>query len=133
MTKYKIATSTEVIEFGTLDLANAWNTANGTSFTVTEFSDPVPGVDMAGYIDAKIKGYQDKAPALLRELYVSNTLAGISAVQSDQMFDDYADILTRIREGAFPTALHRLQYKRPSGFVTQVLIDAWRDKILSYL
>lgn len=90
-------------------------------------------LNMNEIIDAKILEYQTIAPKLLRELYVTNTLAGISVSQSDQMFDDYADVLMRIREGAFPTALRRLQFKRPSGFVTQAIIDNWVAKITSYL
>lgn len=86
-----------------------------------------------GLIDKKIKSYQNIAPTLIRELYVLNTLNGITTVQSDQMFDDYYDVLTRIREGAFPTALRRLQFKRPSGFVTQALIDQWTSKIMAAL
>lgn len=76
-------------------------------------------------INAKIKQFQDQAPVLLRNMYVANTLAGISTAQSDQMFDDYQDVLTRIREGAWPTALYRLSQKQPAGFVTQQMIDAW--------
>jgi len=132
--KYRVTTDNQTIEFPTQALAEQYNFLHGTSYPIDQIpSDPSPVVDMAALIDRKIQGYQDVAPKLLRELYVANTLAGISAAQSDQMFDDYADVLLRIREGAFPTALRRLQYKRPSGFVTQTLIDAWRDKILAYL
>jgi len=76
-------------------------------------------------IKAKIKSYQEQASELLRDLYVGNTLLGITTEQSDQMFDDYHDVLTRIREGAWPTALYRLSQKQPSGFVTQEMIDTW--------
>lgn len=80
-----------------------------------------------------IEYYRSVAPDLLVELYVENTMAGITTAQSDQMFDDYSDVLDRIREGAFPTAVHRLDTKTPSGFVTQTLIDAWKAKIESYM
>lgn len=99
---------------------NAWMASNTLALTMSA-------------IDAKILSYQLIAPKLLRELYVENTVGGISTVQSDQMFDDYFDILVRVREGAFPTALRRLQFKRPSGFVTQAIIDRWITKITSYL
>lgn len=82
-------------------------------------------VNLKEAIKARIKYYQDIAPELLRDLYAVNTLLGITAEQSDQMFDDYQDVLMRIREGAWPTAMHRLQQKQPSGFVTQDMIDAW--------
>lgn len=82
-------------------------------------------------IKAKIKSFQDQAPELLRDLYVTNTLLGITTQQSDQMFDDYQDVLIRIREGAWPTALYRLSQKQPSGFVTQEMIDNWYNLIAS--
>lgn len=80
-------------------------------------------------IEDRLRIYQDRAPALVRDLMATNTMAGISSAQSDAMFDDYADVLMRIREGAFPTALRRLMLKRPSGFVTQALLDQWLAKI----
>ena len=76
-------------------------------------------------IEARIKYYQESAPALLRDLYSTNTLLGLSIAQSDQMFDDYHDVLLRIREGAWPTAVYRLSQKAPSGFVTQQMLDNW--------
>lgn len=84
-------------------------------------------------IENKINSYRAVASELVVELYVQNTLAGITTAQSDQMFDDFDDVLTRIREGAFPTALYRLATKTPSGFVTQQLLDSWAVKITSYL
>lgn len=86
---------------------------------------PVSSVTLNQIIQNRIKSYQDQAPALLRELYTQNTLLGITIQQSDQMFTDYQDVLIRIREGAWPTVLYRLQQKTPSGFVTQVMIDNW--------
>jgi hypothetical protein len=89
--------------------------------------------DLIENINKKIGYFQSIAPTLLKELYTANTMAGITTPQSDQMFDDYSDVLTRIREGAFPTAYYRLSQKSPEGFVTQELIDAWKFKILNYL
>jgi hypothetical protein len=80
-------------------------------------------------IEAKIKFFQDSAPALLRDLYSTNTLLGLTTAQSDQMFDDYFDVLVRIREGAWPTALYRLSQKQPSGFVTQDMLNNWTSLI----
>ena len=80
-------------------------------------------------IEARIKYYQDSAPALLRDFYSTNTLLGLTTAQSDQMFDDFFDVLVRIREGAWPTAIYRLSQKQPSGFVTQQMIDNWSAMI----
>lgn len=88
---------------------------------------PPPGQELTlkKMIEAKIKYYQDSAPALLGDLYSTNTLLGLTTAQSDQMFDDYQDVLTRVREGAWPTALYRLSQKTPQGFVTQQMQDDW--------
>jgi len=82
-------------------------------------------------IEARIKSYQDMAPALLREMYANNTLAGITSEQSAAIFTDYADILLCIREGAWPTAVYKLSQKTPEGFVTQERLDAWTQLLLS--
>lgn len=89
---------------------------------------PIPLKDL---IKARVKIYQDQAPELLRDLYAENTLLGITLEQSNQMFSDYQDVLIRIREGAWPTALYCLSQKQPSGFVTQQMIDSWYNLINS--
>lgn len=86
---------------------------------------PEQAVDIKALIMAKIKFYQDQAPELLRDLYATNTLLGITTAASDQMFSDFQDVLVRLREGAWPTAIYRLTAKTPTGFVTQQMIDAW--------
>lgn len=88
---------------------------------------PAPGqaVALKDLIKARIKYYQDNASDLLRDLYAQNTMLGITAEESDQMFSDYSDVLMRIREGAWPTALYRLAQKQPAGFVTQQMLDNW--------
>lgn len=88
-------------------------------------------VDLPRMIKARIKYYQDNASELLRDLYAENTMLGITVEQSDQMFEDFTDVLIRIREGAWPTALYRLSQKQPSGFVTQQMIDRWLALIAS--
>lgn len=94
---------------------------------------PAPGqeITLKTMIKSKIRYYQDSAPELLRDLYAENTLLGLTTSQSDQMFEDYSDVLIRIREGAWPTALYRLGQKEPSGFVTQQMQDNWTALITS--
>lgn len=94
---------------------------------------PAPGqaIALKDLIKARIKYYQDNASDLLRDLYAQNTMLGITAQQSDEMFSDYADVLMRIREGAWPTALYRLSQKQPAGFVTQEMLDNWTALIQS--
>ena len=92
-----------------------------------------PTIPLAQIINNKIAAYQATAPALLRTLYTTNTLAGIAVDQSDAMFDQFADVITRLEQGAFPTALYRLLQKTPSGFVTQPMLDNFVATIKSYL
>lgn len=96
---------------------------------------PGPGqaLTLGDMIKAKIKSYQEQAPGLLRDMYVQNTLLGITLEQSNSMFNDYQDVLIRIREGAWPTALYCLNQKVPSGFVTQEMIDGWKALLTSRL
>jgi hypothetical protein len=89
---------------------------------------PTPIVEV---IKATIRKFQKAAPELLVQLYTANTLAGITTVQSDAMFTEYQDVLTCIREGAWPTALYRLNQKQPSGFVTQPMIDSWKNLLIT--
>lgn len=49
------------------------------------------------------------------------------------MNNQYSDVITRISQGAFPSAIYRLQQKRPSGFVTQTMINNWISKIQAYI
>lgn len=88
---------------------------------------PAPGneLNVQQLLTYKLIELQKIAPDILIEMYVQNTLLGITTQQSDQMFDDYNDILIRIKEGAWPTALYRLSQKQPTGFVTQDMLDGW--------
>jgi hypothetical protein len=95
--------------------------------------EPAPGtsVDLITMIKAKIRSFQKMAPDLLVDMYAQNTILGITTQQSDEMFSDYQDVLIRIREGAWPTALYALEQKQPSGFVTQEMINSWKNLLLS--
>jgi len=82
-------------------------------------------VNIVQLIGDRIGYYQSLAPDILVGMYITNTLAGITAEQSSDMFTEYGDILHCIREGAWPTALYKLQNKQPEGFTTQEMIDSW--------
>jgi hypothetical protein len=86
-------------------------------------------VSISKLIGDRIRYYQSLAPDILVDMYIQNTLAGITAQQSSDMFTEYGDILHCIREGAWPTALYKLNEKQPDGFVTQEMIDSWIDLI----
>lgn len=81
----------------------------------------------------KLTEYQAKSQELITALLTENTLAGITTAQSDEMFDNFLDVLIRLRNGAFPTAIYRLSQKTPVGFATQEVIDRWIEKIKGYL
>lgn len=118
---------TVVSESDYADLKATVQAANASWFTNYQLS-LIPYA-----IDKRILYYQLIAPKIIRDLFVSNTIAGISTSQSNQMFDDYEDVLIRLKEGAFPTAYKRLELKRPSGFVTQTIIDNWKSKIFAVI
>ena len=82
--------------------------------TQEEFNTILSGFDLTEYnmaiakkvIEDRIKYYQSIAPDLIVDLYSTNTLNGMTREQSDQMFDELDDVLTSIKEGAFPTAVY---------------------------
>jgi len=84
-------------------------------------------------IYARISQYQKSVVPLLTDIYVQNTINGITLQQSDQLFDDYSDVIMRLSQGAFPSALYRLSQKTPGGFVTQDMIDQWTEIIKSHM
>ena len=94
---------------------------------------PPVGHNLEEIVESKIKKFQQLSQQMIIEIYTTNTLLGITTQQSDQMFDDYIDILLRLKEGAWPTALYRLNTKQPNGFVTQEMLDSWKAVIISYL
>lgn len=131
MIVYEVEHGPSKIQFPTLIQAETYAQQHNLSAPVEITVQNV--VDYVAIVSELIRQKQELAPSLLRELYAKNTLAGISTQQSDQMFDEYADVVLRIREGAFPTAYYRLQQKQPSGFVTQALLNEWLTSIAAYL
>jgi hypothetical protein len=73
----------------------------------------------------KLAYYQALAPATIRQMLATNTLAGITPAQSYQAMKDYGLILQMVRFGMFPTAIYALQNSAPSGFITQPMLDSW--------
>jgi hypothetical protein len=92
-----------------------------------------PEISLQQLVYERLEKYEKLAPRLLREIKTSNTLAGITTAQSDTMFSENYILLLEIREGAFPTALYRLQNTVPSGFMTQEMINDFIAKIMTYL
>lgn len=73
----------------------------------------------------RLKANQAKARNLLNELYVENTLAGLSLDESNNLFHEMGDVILRINEGAFSVAAQCLRLKSPARFFTQELKDKW--------
>ena len=110
------------------------NTSEETWQTkLAPFAIPPRAVIPKEIVQSKILQYRALATQLLTEMYAENTLAGISVQDSDALFSEYSDVILRIQQGAFPTALYRLSQKAPSGFVTQELLDSWAARIRTYL
>lgn len=131
MTIYKVIHGNTIVEF--VNLVHAESYAQQNNCAPPEAEERSTGPDYYTIVGAAIRAKRAVAEQLLVELYTENTLAGITTAQSDQLFDEYADVIFRIEQGAFPTALYRLEQKQPEGFVTQELIDAWKARIATYL
>lgn len=123
MTIYLVQHGNSKIEFPTQEAADNYASANSLS-SPTSFERSAPDYSERD-ISNRIKSYQNLAQHVLTQIYTANTIAGITAEQSDAIFDDYADVILRIMQGAFPTAKTRLEAKTPSGFVTQEMLDSW--------
>lgn len=87
-------------------------------------------INYQAIIADRIKLYQEKAPILLRGLYAANTLQGLSTVDSDALCDAFSDVILRLREGLWPTAIYRLQNKQPTLIATEARIVEWIQLIL---
>lgn len=90
-------------------------------------------INVQAIVADRIKHYQEKAPVLLRDLYAANTLAGLSTPDSDALCDAFADVILRLREGLWPTAIYRLQQKQPTLIATEARITEWIQLILGQL
>lgn len=101
------------------------------SNALSSYAEPPKSLKLV--IVGKLKDYKKASADLIDELKADNTLAGITVAQSAKMFDDFADVLLMLREGAFPTALYRLSQKQPIGFVSQEMLDSWIAKIKAAL
>lgn len=88
---------------------------------------PAPGMELTikDMIKARIKLYRSRAADLLVDIYASNTLAGMTTAQSDASFTLHADVIFCINEGAWPTAMLRLNAKATAGTIPQELADSW--------
>lgn len=101
--------------------------------TEQEYNDLLNTFDLTEYntyiiqkaIEDRIKYYQSVAPDIITEIYAYNTLHGMTKEQSDALFDEMSDVLFRIKEGAFPTAIYRLQSKEPNAVLTLKMINQW--------
>lgn len=131
MIVYQVLHNSATVQFSSLEQAEQYAQTYGCA--APEQIEVNTSIDYISLISEHIKSRQAVASQLLQELYAKNTLAGITIEQSDKMFDDYADVILRIREGAFPTALYRLSQKVPDEFVTAELIAEWQQTIQSFI
>jgi hypothetical protein len=97
----------------------------------------VPGngqvVSMKELVKSKLRSYQEIAPELLIDMYATNTLTGMTAAQSDSSFTSHEDVIFVLCQGAFPTAIYRLNRKVTEGSITRELADSWIALIQAYL
>lgn len=119
-------------KIGEMELPSGTSEAVWT-LKLSMYSLPPTVTPISVVVQSKILDYRKTADRLLTELYATNTLAGITVQQSDALFDEFQDVIFRIQQGAFPTALYRLSQKQPSGYATQELLDTWSQKIRDYI
>lgn len=131
MTIYVVQNGNMKVEFLNLADAQSYANSNGLS-SPTSYEKSIES-NTYDVVLQNVKSRQNEGLKILAELYALNIVNGITLSQSDQMFEDFNDVLTRVREGAFETAVYRLESKQPSGFVTQSMIDGWISLIESYL
>lgn len=129
MTVYIVQHGTSQIQFKTLAYANEYATLYNLGIPVQIEVE----INVEQELRRALKRNQENAAQILEDFYIQNTLEGITLAQSDVMFDDYQDVILRIKEGAFTTALYRLQQKVPSGFVTQAILVRWITTLENYI
>lgn len=88
---------------------------------------PAPGQEltMKEIVKCRIKLYRSRAKDLLVDLYATNTLSGMTTPQSEASFELHGDVIFCLNEGAWPTAIYRINKKVLSGAITQETADVW--------
>lgn len=88
---------------------------------------PAPGMALTvkDMIKARIRSYRARAPELLLDIYAGNTLSGMTTAQSDALFELHQDVIFCLNEGAWPTAIYRLNAKAVAGLITQEVANSW--------
>lgn len=94
---------------------------------------PAPGMELTvkDMIKARIRLYRARASDLLVDMYASNTLSGMTTAQSDASFELNKDVIFCLNEGAWPTAIYRLNAKVVAGTVTPEMASSWISLIQS--
>lgn len=75
-----------------------------------------------------IMGKQAKAGELLAEFYAQN-----SNEKNEQFYNQFFDVILRLREGDFLSCINKIGEKEPSGFITQSDLDELSLKISNFL
>lgn len=133
MIVYKITIENTVTEFNNLVAAETFALQNNISINSIEQETRESSVDLASIIDAALIQKQSNSLPLLREIFVKNTLAGISTAQSKELFRTHMDIIICLLVGAYPTAYAMLDEAQPQGFMTQERLNEWKEILSKYL
>jgi hypothetical protein len=70
---------------------------------------------------------------IIPELVQANKDAQLTEEDSAQMFDDYIDIIVKIKSDDLGNAVTLLESKTPSGDITQDLINTWIIIVNEYI
>jgi hypothetical protein len=81
----------------------------------------------------KIAAYKKECEQLMDYFKADNTLSGITAAQSAELFTNLMVVICALREGALPTAIYLAEQIPPFGFLTQEKKDEWLAEMRSKL
>jgi hypothetical protein len=121
------------VEFTNLIQAEFYANSKGIDVNTIQSEERQSSIDLYSIIDAALVAKQSVGMQLLRQIFVENTMAGISTSQSKELFRNHLDIIICILVGAFPTAYSMILEIQPYGFLTQERLNSWKLIIEQYL
>ena len=133
MTIYKITANNITYEFSTLIEAELFASQNQLDLNLIITEERLATSNLHAIIDSILSEKQSQGLNLLREIFVQNTIDGISTAESKDLFRNHMDIIICILVGAFPTAYSMINEIQPSGFMTQERLNSWKSIMEQYL
>lgn len=137
MIKYKITTATQVIEFPSLELAQAWNTTNNQNLQIVEFSESAPTVNQFDLDKARFEKRAQVKDQIISEMAAEN----MSRVRSGLWTTNQLIGLTQDSElksilDDISTLSYEIAYSKIDGLTNALLTSdiksSWKAKLASH-